>query len=70
MSEFFYMGGYGAYIWSAMGAAAILMLLEPILLVFKRRSALNEVKRNKRLEKRRTRQKIEADRGRKNETKK
>ena len=55
MSEFFYMGGYGAYIWSAMGAAAILMLLEPTLLVFKRRSVLNEIKRNKRLDKRRTR---------------
>ena len=57
MSEFFHMGGYGAYIWSAMGAAAILMLLEPVLLIFKRRSALQEVKRNKRLEERRARDK-------------
>jgi len=57
MSEFFYMGGYGAYIWSAMGATTILMLLEPILLTIKRRAILQEVKRNKRLEERRTRSK-------------
>jgi len=57
MSEFFYMGGYGAYIWSAMGAATILMLLEPALLMIKRRTVLQEVKRNKRLEERRARNK-------------
>ncbi len=57
MSEFFYMGGYGAYIWSSMAAAAILMLLEPALLMLKRRTVLQEVKRNIRLEKRRTRNK-------------
>jgi len=55
MSEFFHMGGFGAYIWSAMGAAVFLMLLEPILLVMKRRSVLQEVKRGKRLEERRKR---------------
>lgn len=55
MSEFFYMGGFGAYIWSAMGAATFLMLLEPLLLVMKRRSVLQEVKRGKRLEERRKR---------------
>ena len=55
MSEFFHMGGFGAYIWSAMGAAAFLMLLEPILLVMKRRSVLQEIKRSKRLEERRKR---------------
>ena len=57
MSEFFYMGGYGAYIWSSMATAAILMLLEPALLMLKRRTVLQEVKRNIRLEKRRTRNK-------------
>jgi len=56
MSEFFYMGGYGAYIWSVIGVALFFMLLEPFLLVLKRRSILQEIKRNKRLQKRRARE--------------
>jgi len=55
MNEFFSMGGFGAYIWSAMGVAAFLMLLEPLLLVLKRRSILQDIKRLKRLEQRQQR---------------
>lgn len=55
MNEFFYMGGYGAYIWSVMGVALFFMLLEPVMLIMKRRSILQEIKRNKRLEERRAR---------------
>ncbi len=55
MSEFFHMGGFGAYIWSAMATALVLMLLEPILLVLKRRSVLTNIKRIKRLEERQNR---------------
>ena len=55
MSEFFYMGGFGAYIWSAMGAAAFFMLLEPVLLILKRRSIIKELKQIQRLEERRAR---------------
>ena len=55
MSEFFHMGGFGAYIWSAMATALILMLLEPILLIIKRRSVLANIKRIKRLEERQNR---------------
>ncbi len=55
MSEFFHMGGFGAYIWSAMGVALFLMLLEPIMLVIKRRSVLANIKRIKRLEERQNR---------------
>jgi len=54
MSEFLHMGGFGAYIWSAMGVAALLMLLEPISLIIKRRSVLSLIRRNKRLEARRS----------------
>ena len=57
MSEFLHMGGYGAFIWSVMGIALFFMLLEPLLLVLKRRSILQEIKRNKRLEERRAREK-------------
>lgn len=55
MSEFFHMGGFGVYIWSAMATALVLMLLEPILLVMKRRSVLADIKRIKRLEERKAR---------------
>ena len=55
MSEFFYMGGYGTYIWGAMGAATFFMLLEPALLIAKRRSMIKELKQLKRLEERRAR---------------
>ena len=55
MSEFFHMGGFGAYIWSAMGIALVLMLLEPIMLIIKRRSVLANIKRIKRLEERQNR---------------
>jgi len=56
MSEFFHMGGFGAYIWSAMATALVFMLLEPIMLVIKRRSVLADIKRIKRLEERQNRQ--------------
>jgi len=55
MSEFFHMGGFGAYIWSAMSVALVLMLLEPIMLIIKRRSVLANIKRIKRLEERQSR---------------
>jgi len=56
MSEFFYMGGYGAYIWSVIGVALFFMLLEPFMLILQRRSILQEIKRNKRLQQRRARE--------------
>ena len=55
MSEFFHMGGFGAYIWSAMGAALFLMILEPVMLMIKRRSIIKELKQAKRLDERRAR---------------
>ena len=53
MSEFFHMGGFGAYIWSAMAVALVLMLLEPLVLILKKRSVITQIKRNQRLEQRR-----------------
>ena len=55
MSEFFSMGGFGVFIWSAMGIALALMILEPISLVIKRRSVIKQIKRSMRLEARRNR---------------
>lgn len=53
MSELF--GNYAPYILGAMGATLALMILEPIILITKRRSALKEIKRFKRLEERQQR---------------
>jgi len=48
MSEFFAMGGYGFYIWCSMGAAALLMLIEPIVLSLKHRQLIKQIKRQNR----------------------
>ncbi len=50
MNEFLHMGGFGAYIWSAMGIAALLMLMEPLTLIVRRRSVLAQIRRQKRFE--------------------
>jgi len=55
MSDFFHMGGFGVYIWSAMATALVLMLMEPMVLAMKRRSVLADIKRIKRLEERKNR---------------
>ncbi len=52
MSEFLHMGGYAAYVWSAMGIVFLLVLLEPLLLVMQRRTILKNIRRLKRLEQR------------------
>ena len=56
MNEFFYMGGFGAYIWSSMATALVLMLLEPVILIMKSRTVLKNIQRIKRLEERQNRQ--------------
>ena len=49
------LGNYAPFILGAMGSAVFFMLLEPLLLVIKRRSVLQEVKRVRRLDERRKR---------------
>ena len=49
------LGNYAVYILGAMGAALLFMLLEPVLLLLKRRSILKDVKRFIRLDKRKNR---------------
>lgn len=55
MIEFFSMGGFGIFIWSAMGIALTLMVIEPVSLMIKRRLVLKQIKRTKRLEARKNR---------------
>ena len=40
MSEFFAMGGYGAYIWSAYGVTLVALIAECVALRARRRRAL------------------------------
>jgi heme exporter protein CcmD len=44
MSEFFAMNGYGFYIWSAYGVAAIALAVELLALRSRRRAALGEAR--------------------------
>ncbi len=44
MSEFFAMNGYGFYVWSAYGVAALVLLVELVALRSRRRSVLAEAR--------------------------
>jgi len=38
-NEFFSMGGHGLYVWGSYGAMALLMAVEPVLVVLRHRAA-------------------------------
>ena len=40
--NFFAMGGYGLYVWGSYGVTALLMLVEPLLALRRRRRALRD----------------------------
>jgi heme exporter protein D len=43
LSEFFAMGGYALYVWGSFGVTAGLIVIEIVLLVSRRRSALEQL---------------------------
>ena len=45
VGEFLHMGGYGLYVWSSFGAAALLMTIEPVLVRHRRRAILQRIAR-------------------------
>lgn len=45
VGEFFDMGGYALYVWWSFGVAALLMVLEPLMLRSRRKSVLKRVSR-------------------------
>ena len=49
MAEFFNMGGYALYVWGSFGAAAVVMIAEPILLSRRRQAALQSAARLQRM---------------------
>lgn len=50
-AEFLLMGGYGLYVWGALGACALLCIGEPVWLNLKRRALLTEVREQNALDK-------------------
>ncbi len=51
LSEFFYAGGYGFYLWTAFGITALLMVGETLTLNQGRKNSIKRLKRLIRLEK-------------------
>lgn len=43
-TDFFAMGGYGLYVWGSYGLTAVLMAVEPVLAVRRRRQALQSAR--------------------------
>ena len=49
VSEFFFMGGYGFYVWASFGMTALLIALEIIYVKHQRRSTLRRLQRMARM---------------------
>jgi len=49
-SDFIAMGGYGLYVWGSFGATALIMAIEPIVVVRHRRNTIARLKRQLRAE--------------------
>lgn len=49
MAEFFAMGGYGFYVWGSYGVTAVLLLIEVITLLRRRRTLLRRLGRINRM---------------------
>ena len=52
LADFVAMGGYGFYVWGSFGLTALIMLVEPIMVVRNRRSVIARLKRQIRAENR------------------
>lgn len=50
-SEFLAMGSHGLYVWGSVGVMAVLMVLEPVLLIHGHRNLITRLKRQLRAEK-------------------
>lgn len=50
VADFLAMGGYAGYVWGAYGLAALIMVVEPILVVRRRKNTIARLKRQARAE--------------------
>ena len=51
-ADFLAMGGYGFYVWGSFGATALIMAIEPIVVVRNRRTTIARLQRQLRAENR------------------
>jgi len=51
-SDFLAMGGYGIYVWGSFGVTALIMAIEPIMVVRNRKTTIARLKRQMRAENR------------------
>ena len=51
VSDFLAMGNHGVYVWGSVGVMAILMILEPVLLIRGQKNLVTRLKRQFRAEK-------------------
>ncbi|MDD2884364.1 MAG: heme exporter protein CcmD [Dechloromonas sp.] len=54
LSDFLAMGGYGLYVWGSFGVTALIMVMEPILVLRHQKNTLARLKRQLRAESRNT----------------
>ncbi|HYW91537.1 MAG TPA: heme exporter protein CcmD [Gammaproteobacteria bacterium] len=50
MAKFFYMGGYGFYVWTAYGIAFIVLFINVLIPLWRRRSLMRDLARRQRRE--------------------
>lgn len=51
-SDFLHMGGYGLYVWGSFGVTALVMIVEPILVIRNRKNTVSRLKRQLRADSR------------------
>jgi heme exporter protein D len=54
LSDFLAMGGYGLYVWGSFGVTALVMAVEPIVVLRQQKATLARLKRQLRAESRNT----------------
>ena len=45
VEEFFFMGGYGLYVWSSFGVCALFFILEPLLIKVRQKAIIERLRR-------------------------
>ena len=48
MAEFFHMGGYAFFVWTSYGLAAVILIVNVLIPLFRRRELIHELERKRR----------------------
>ncbi|MBS1190905.1 MAG: heme exporter protein [Rhodocyclaceae bacterium] len=49
-ADFLAMGGYAGYVWGSFGATALILILEPLFIIRRRKETISRLKRQMRAE--------------------